>query len=132
MSHISEIQTVIRDLDALASAAKELGLELMRGQQSFRGYEGRRYGCLHALRLEGARQGAYEVGVVPASEDGGGYKLLWDKFQDDLPVRLGEDGERLQQAYAAAVTLKQVNAEGYRVMERSVRADGTILLKVMR
>lgn len=73
MSHVSTIETVIQDLDALEQACKALGtVELVRGQTTWKwfgqfvndyhgadaaykhGIEPKDYGkCLHAIRVKG-------------------------------------------------------------------------------
>lgn len=112
-SHIARVQTVIRDLDMLESACRLRGLELVRGQTSYRWY-GRSVGdyalpegytveqlgrCTHAIRVPGNRQ-AYEIGVV-ARPNGDGFDLLWDFYQGGggLESLVGKDCGGLLEAY---------------------------------
>jgi hypothetical protein len=83
---------VIHDLDALASACRSIGLELVRGQTT---YEWRRSSqaaelpppvcpgyvlgqCEHAVRLIG-NPGAFEIGLVPL--ENGGFGIVWDSWR---------------------------------------------------
>ncbi len=130
MSHVSEVKLKLKDLDAVEEAAKACGLELVRGQKSFKWYgtfvgdttppvgrDPKDYGkCEHALRQTDMR-GGYEVGLVPAL-DGDGYDALFDSWSSQggrLPGKLST----LKREYAAAVTTKKAEAtlakKGFRV-----------------
>lgn len=122
MSHITNINLRIRDLDALAEAAERCGLELRREQKSHAwfgrfvgdsapppGRDPRDYGkCDHALRLKDHRSGDYEIGVTRAL-DGDGFDLLMDNWGTS-GRRLMEAGDgpqlnRLRREYSAAVAM---------------------------
>ena len=77
MSHIAEVNLLVQDLNALHRACQRLGLELVRGQQTYCWY-GRSVGdyalpvgfakedlgtCEHAIRIPGNDR-AYEIGIV--------------------------------------------------------------------
>lgn len=121
MSHVTEIKTEIKDLDALATAAEKLGMEFVRDQKSYRWY-GQYVGdaplpegmteadlgkCEHALRVK-EKPGAYEVGVIKA-KNGKGYTLLFDYWDEGkgLMNHIGDNAGKLTQRYAAEAAIKQ-------------------------
>jgi hypothetical protein len=94
MSHIAEVNLLVQDLNALHRACHRLGLELVRGQRTYRWY-GRSVGdyplpvgfaknelgtCEHAIRIPGNDR-AYEIGIVTRRDGKPGYALLWDFYQ---------------------------------------------------
>lgn len=138
MSHVAIIVCEIRSLEALKAACARLGLEFREGQLTYEWYK-RWIGdyplphgftkedlghCEHAIRVPGA---TYEVGVVYRE---GKYTLLWDFYSlGGLKQALGEDGQRLVQAYTVeAAKLEAVN-QGYTVWEEQLR-DHSIRLHV--
>lgn len=134
MSHIATVDVEIKDLDALAKAAKACGLEFVTDAKTFRYYSGRRAPCSHALRVPGNDK-AYEIGVVKRA-DGKSYELQYDPFSrgngmmdlvssesDKHKQKLG----RLLQAYSTAVARKEMMKAGYRVSEK-VDAKGVVRL----
>lgn len=111
-----DLAVEITDLDVLAEACRRLGLELVRGQRTYRwsgiheavplppdlvapGYQLGQ--CDHAIRVLG-NPDAFEVGLVPAT-DGRGYAVTWDFWRDGfgLMAAVGRDCERLLSEYAA-------------------------------
>lgn len=133
MSHVATIEVIIKEqeLDALGAAAKELGLELVHDQQTFKSYQSGMK-CEHLLRVTG-NPDAYEIGVVKR-DDGAGYELKWDTYGGGryLLERVGEGAQKLRQGYAKAVALKTVTRQGFRVVGQIVKADGTCVLQVAR
>ena len=106
--------TIIDDLDRLAAACKSLGLELVRGQKSFRWsglhpivplpeeFPGMSLGeCHHAIRIPGEPD-AFEVGVVEAKD--GRFGFIFDSWRGGIGLidRVGKDCEDLTEAYAVA------------------------------
>lgn len=141
MSHVCTIDLEIKDLDSLAAACKELGLEMVRGQQTYRWY-GRSVGdyplpqgfaeqdlgkCQHAIRIPGDSR-AYEIGVTERRDGRPGYTLLWDFFAGGygMEAKVGSDGDRLKQEYAAAVSAKIYRRQGYRIT-RTMK-EGRVIL----
>lgn len=114
MSHLTQIQVVIDDLDALQAACLELGCQLVRGQKTFTWY-GRSVGdyplpagftaadlghCDHVIRVPGS---GYEIGVCK-NKQGRGYTLLYDFYGSGrgevITEKLGgEKLPKLVQAY---------------------------------
>lgn len=89
-SHVVKVNVEINDLNALAQAAQDCGLEFVEGQQTFRWY-GRHVGdyalpegftardmgkCEHALRVPGDHR-AYEIGIA-RNPVAAGFTLLFD------------------------------------------------------
>lgn len=140
MSHVAKIKVEIKDLHALRAAAESLGLRFNLHQKTYKWY-GSSVGdyplpegftaadlgkCNHAISIPG-NSTAYEIGVV---ERNGKFTLLWDFWQGGygLVERVGKDGQKLIQAYARQVAIKQARAQGMTVTE-TTREDGTIVLR---
>jgi hypothetical protein len=145
MSHVATVQLEVKDLDALAKACQRLGLELRRGQKTYKWF-GKHVGdyplpagfaiedlgqCEHAIAIAGdpADSEAYEVGVVKRRDGKGGYSLLWDFFGGGfgLQEKVGENCNALRQAYSIEIARKHAQAKGYQVQER-VHQGGAIKL----
>src|SRR5215475_6132674 len=75
MSHITKINLIVKDLDAMAKACERLGLELVRNQKTFVGY--RNGQCEHVIRIKDAVAGTYQIGLAKRA-DGKGFDLKWD------------------------------------------------------
>ncbi len=147
MSHVAEIKLQIKDLAALEKACKQLGLELVRDQKTYRWF-GRSVGdyplpegftaqdlgkCDHAIRIPGDSR-AYEIGVVKRKDGKPGYQLLWDFWAGGHGMTQkvgGNQAVKLQNEYAAAVAVKHYVSQGYRV-QRQVKEDGRIVLTASR
>ena len=143
MSHVTQVDGLeVNDLDCLEEAAKELGMELVRGQKTYKWF-GRHVGdypmpagftsadmgkCDHALRVKD-NNSAYEVGVVK-NKNGKGFSLLFDFWAGGygLQDKIGQGAEKLKDQYIAAVSKKQLESEGY-IVSKITRADGSIKLK---
>lgn len=145
MSHVAQIETEVRDLEALKSACRRLGLEFVAGQRTYRWY-GRSVGdyplpegfsekdlgkCDHAIRVPGNDR-AYEVGVVKRKDGRPGWTLLWDFWQGGygLQEKVGEGAGRLKQAYALEAARKAAQRAGHRVLGETQKADGTVVLRI--
>ncbi len=142
MSHVAQMEIDILDLDALATAAKRLGMELVKNQVKYKWY-GHHVGdypvpegftpqdlgmCLHAIRIPGDDK-AYEIGVVKRRDGKPGYQLMWDFWKGGFGLmdKIGETGGLLKQAYGVQVAKKQMLRDGYRVTETKDK-QGNILL----
>ena len=141
MSHVAKIEVEIKDLEALAAAAKRLGGELV--EQKHYAWYGTSVGdyplpegftaadlgkCEQAIRFPGAK---YEIGVVKRRDGRPGYTLLWDFWQGGygLTKAIGDKGERLSQAYGVEAATRAARRQGYTVTEQQ-QADGSVVLKV--
>jgi hypothetical protein len=127
MSHITKINLIVKDLDAMDRATKRLGLELIRGQKTFISYTSGQ--CDHVLRVAGS-PGAYEIGLIKRA-DGKGYDLGWDAHMSihypptkalydkvgysQKETVQGANANKLLDWYAAEVARKQMSKQGFQV-----------------
>ena len=111
MSHISKIELEVRDIRVLGNACQRLGLELLKGQKTFKWY-GKEATCDHAIRLPGAD---YEIGIL---KTGGLYELSCDYYDRNIEKAIGVQGGFLKQAYAVEKTKVEARKKGYSVVER--------------
>jgi hypothetical protein len=151
MSHIRKVTLKVRDLDALEAAADACGMDLQRGEKTFKWYgrfvgdspgikgmDPKDYGkCSHRLRLRGATDSDYDVGVVPAA-DGDGFELHvddWGQSRRLLPAIGGANMDKLRREYAASRAAtkakKKLVPKGF-VVKRTELANGGILLRAVR
>ena len=141
MSHITKIDTVITDLEALKAGCSRNGWTFVEGQKTYewfntfvgdvslpKGLKVEDLGkCDHAIRVPGCR---YEVGVVKR-QDGSGYELRWDYFEGKLQTALGgQKAGRLIQAYAVEAAKRKAAAAGHRVISERTLPNGEIHLEV--
>jgi hypothetical protein len=134
MSHVAKINLQITNLDALANACGRLGLELVRGQKTYKWYgvsvgdyrgkdavrapDGK---CEHAIRVKGNPK-AYEIGLVRRTDGKAGYELVWDHWSGGYglceKVMYGKgqpNADKLKDWYAAEVTRQQMMRQGFTV-----------------
>ncbi len=127
MSHVTEIESTIKSLDALKAACQRLGLQWMEGQKTYRWY-GHWVGdypkpewlkvedlghCEHAIRVPGA---TYEIGIIHRN---GEIKLLWDFWQSGgLEAKLGKQGGKLKQAIAIETAKIEARRKGFKITEQ--------------
>ena len=122
MSHISKIELEVKDLGTLAQACSRLGLELIKGQKTFKWY-GREDGKSdHAIKVPGAN---YEIGVIKA---GKAFELQCDYYDAAIGKAIGQKGGLLKQAYAVERTKTEARRKGYTVMEQ--KTDSGVRLQV--
>ena len=137
MSHVATVELEVRDLDALAEAAKRCGLELVRDQKTYRWYGGQQNPCDHTIRIpdarEGKRLGAYEVGVIRRTDGRPGYVLEYDPWAGGkgLEELTGPKCGRLKQAYGVAVATQQARRQGFAVREQPL-PNGSVKLLLSR
>ena len=150
MSHVCEIDVIVRDIDALKAACRVLGLEFREDQKNYKwfgrfvdaynpsdtsyNYQVSRedYGhCEHAIGIAG-RKKAYEVGVMKR-KDGKGFALHYDPYDGGYGLEqvIGKNASKLRQAYAVEVAKKQARKQGFRVQEK-VTQDGKVRLLCTR
>jgi len=141
MSHVSNVELTITDLDALRDAvARTDGLTWCEGQQSYKwygrwlddfhgtdaavdnGFDASTFGqSTHAIKVDGVE---YEIGVVK-NPTGEGYRLLYDNYASGTRIaqRYGTGLETIKDGYAERVAVRQLHRKGYRVSTR-VNAQG--------
>jgi hypothetical protein len=123
MSHLTTITIEFKDLGAVKVACTELGLELVENQTTFKYYYPSAP-CDHAIRIP-RNTTAYEVGLV-ATQDG--YELKYDTYQNGhgMMEKIGQDANKLKQAYATEIARKTMAKQGYRV--NTIRQNGRVRL----
>jgi hypothetical protein len=146
VSHVASVDIEVKDLDALDEAAKQLGLELVRDQKSYRwfgqhvgdfplpeGFKAEDLGqCDHAIRIPGGMapggQAPYEIGVVRRRDGRPGYTLMWDFWCGGygLQAKVGDGCQKLVCAYASAVTKKTMIKQGYRIAQEIHQESGAV------
>src|SRR5688572_5424194 len=139
MSHVTAIKTEIKDLNALATACQELGLELVSNQKTYKWY-GRYVGdsalpegfrkdelgrCEHAIRVKNAKGNTYEVGVVRRRDGREGYTLLYDYWQGGFGLidKIGNGAKTLTREYTLQAAMKKCRQKGMNVV-RSTASNG--------
>lgn len=140
MSHIEKCSVVVADLEALETACKRLGAQLLRDVHTYRWY-GRSVGdtplpdgftandlgkCDHVIKVPGVN---YEIGVV-RNRVGKGYSLLYDFWGVKVP-NSPHDGHKLLEKFGQGLTTlidrysvetlkRQARAKGYTTEEKTV------------
>ncbi len=122
MSHFTTINTRIRDLDALADACRELGVEL-RGRGTARGYGSSTREGDAVIRLKGP----YDIALKRMDE--GTYELATDWWGGHVAREAGEKYGRLLQLYGVCKATREARRRGYGVVRRNL-ADGRIRLEI--
>jgi hypothetical protein len=121
MSHFVTIQTQIRDVDALAEACAELGVELLHNAEA-RGFaESTRHGEL-VIRLKGP----YDIAANRA-EPTEPYELSTDWWNGHVEKEVGPNYGRLVQLYGVHKTMREASRKRLRVT-RHQESDGSIRL----
>lgn len=145
ISHISEVELIIKDLPSLVQAVGHMGGTFHEGQTTHTWY-GRFVGtrgdvfanrdpetfgkCTHAISFPGIR---YEVGVCADTK--GAFSLVydaWGKYAEHdgekLEAKCGGPGlPTLKNEYAAAVATRQLARRGFRVARTETK--GVITLR---
>jgi hypothetical protein len=146
MSHVATINMEVKDLESLKAAAKQLGLEFVLNQKTYRWW-GRSVGdyplpygftaadlghCDHAIRIPGNDR-AYEIGVVKRKDGKPGYQLLWDFYQGGygLQEKVGENAKLLTREYTTQVAIKPAIRQGYRI-QRQVKENGEVIITAVK
>ena len=141
MSHVSNVELTVSDLDALRDAvARTNGLTWCEEQKSYHwygkwmddfhgkaaavdnGFKPSEFGkSEHAIKVDGVE---YEIGVVK-NPTGEGYRLIYDNYDSGKQIaeRYGTGLETIKNSYAERVAVKQLQRKGYRVSTR-VNAQG--------
>jgi hypothetical protein len=146
MSHVVSIKTEFKDLAAVKAACDELGLVFKEGQKTIRWYgrwmndydaadaayklgiKPEQYGtCDHAIELPGCR---YDIGLLRNPQTGG-YRLYFDFFGPGRQIqeKLGANGEKLLQYYAAHKTIATAKAKGW-LAKRTIQPNGNITVQL--
>ena len=127
MSHITQVEIQITDVDALAQACSLIGVELRCEQKTFTAYGGGQHKCEMAI-VDPQNERAYELGVVQ-SKDGKGWQIKMDNYMGGkgMNAKVGDDAGLLLQRYGLCVARKQAMKQGMAVREERLQ-DGRIRL----
>jgi hypothetical protein len=141
MSHISEVDIVIKSLDALRAACQRMGWQFVEGQKTY-AWWGHWVGdyplpkntrvedlgkCTHAIKVPGAK---YEVGVVEMPD--GTFTLRYDFYSTGgLAGKLGAGAGLLKQAYGIEAAKIAARRKGFSCYEQ-LQEDGKTIELVMR
>lgn len=139
LSHVAGILAEIDNLDALQAACKELDLEFVHGQKTYRwfgqwvndyhgqdaaykqGIDPSQYGkCDHVIKVPGA---GYDIGVV--KQPNGKYKMIYDFYGQGQKIisTLGKGCEKLVQHYGLHRAAMVARAKGL-IVQRKVCKEG--------
>lgn len=121
MSHFTTIETQVRDLDALADACRELGVELTTG--TARGYAGNTRTGEAIIKLSGP----YDIALNKSTA--GAYGLTTDWWDGHVEKEVGKDYGRLLQLYGTHKASREARKRGYTVRRQSLK-DGSIKLAI--
>jgi hypothetical protein len=142
MSHVVTCELEVKDLAAMGAACEAMGAKLVLGQRTYKwfgqwlnDYQGddaafrkidpKQYGkCDHAIRHPGCN---YEIGLMKQAN--GSYMLIADEWHDgSLVEKFGKGLSKLKQQYAAAVAMKTMRTQGFRVQSRLDESTGDLRL----
>ncbi len=123
MSHISTIQTQIRNLDALRAACEDLHVRLIDGGQ-VQGYYRGMARADYRIELPGTR---YQVGVVRQQD--GTYALQADFWGGHVERTLGKGYGLLLQRYGLHVITHEAKRRG-KAISATQLPDGRIQVRI--
>lgn len=122
MSHFTTIKTQIKDIDALRSACREMGLDLLANAQA-RGYYENKIQADYVIRLKGP----YDVAVN--REIDGVFGLTADLWNGHVEKEVGPSYGKLLQLYGIHKATLEARKRGYHVV-RSPGQNGAIKLTI--
>lgn len=122
MSHFATIETQIKDIEALRSACKELGLEVVNDADA-RGYSTNRIHGEQVIKLKGP----YDIAVNPNTD--GTFGLTCDWYQGHVVNEVGENYGRLLQLYAVHKAIREAKRKGLTTRRQKLE-DGSIKLTI--
>jgi hypothetical protein len=137
MSHITQVKTDIKDIEALTAAAAALGLVVQR--DAVPRYFATSWGGTESIRCEYMIQlpGKYDLGFK--MQDDGSYKLVCDNellsggYGANDPGRklLGDNIENLRHHYTVERTRLMARKRGLALQQVGERrADGSVVLRI--
>jgi hypothetical protein len=123
MSHFTTINTQIKDIEALRSACKEMGLALLQNTEA-RGYgQEKRHGDF-VIKLDGP----YDIAVSKQKDDTFGFTTDW--WNGHVEKEVGKDYSKLLQLYGVHKASLEARKKGISVLRRQ-QQDGSIKLILM-
>ena len=124
MSHFTEVDVEIRDIEALKDACAELGLTVAKDGQA-RGYGE----SLRRAEFVICLKGPYDIAVDKQKD--GRWTLTADLWNGHVEREVGPRFGRLRQLYGVHRTLREAQRLGLKA-KRSVLQDGTVRLALCR
>jgi hypothetical protein len=124
MSHLTDIDIEIRDIEALKEACTEMGLQVEKAGMA-RGYGEALHRAEYIIKLKGP----YDIAVEKQKD--GRWTLSADLWQGHVEREVGTKFGRLRQFYGVHRTLHEAKRLGLKA-RRSVLQDGTVRLALCR
>jgi hypothetical protein len=124
MSHLTDIDIEIRDIEALEEACAEMDLPMEAGGAA-RGYGEALHRAEYVIRLKGP----YDIAVNRQAD--GRWTLSADLWNGHVEREVGLKFGRLRQFYGIHRTLREAQRLGLKA-RRSVLQDGTVRLALCR
>ena len=122
MSHFTTVTTQIKDIAALRSACKELGIDVLENAEA-RGYSTNTSKGEYVLRLKGP----YDVAINKQPD--GSYGLTTDWWDGHVEREVGTNYGRLLQLYAVHKATIEARKRGHTVQRKSGK-NGAIKLVI--
>ena len=122
MSHFTTVTTQIKDVAALRSACKEMGLGVLENTTA-RGYASNTTSGDYVIRLKGP----YDVALNKQPD--GAYGLTTDWWDGHVEKEVGANFGKLLQLYAVHKATIEARKRGHSV-RRQQKADGSIKLTI--
>ena len=119
MSHVTTVQTEIKDRTALMMASKQLKIQFRTGKHTVQLYSGN-VECDFSFQLPGWRY------AVAAMADG---SLKLDSYGGHWGDQ--KELDKLKQAYGVEVATKKAKSMGY-LIQKKVKQDGTVQLTLSK
>ena len=123
MSHFTEIETQIKDIEALRSACQELGLSLLQNAEARGYYENKTKGDF-VIKLNGP----YDIALN--KQPNGTYGLTADLWNGHVEQEVGQGYGKLLQLYGVHKTTFEARKKGLSVLRRQ-HQNGAIKLVLM-
>ena len=120
MSHFTSIKTQIKDIEALRSAVKEMGLELVTNTDA-RGYYQNKIKGEFVIRLKGP----FDIAVNKQPD--GTYGLTTDWWEGHVEKEVGKGFGKLLQLYGVYKATLEAKKKGLSVLRKS-QPNGSIKL----
>jgi Protein of unknown function (DUF1257) len=122
MSHFTEINTQIKDINALRSACQEMGLTLIQNAEA-RGYYENKIKGDFVIKLDGP----YDIAVNQQPD--GTYGFTADLWAGHVEKEVGKDYGKLLQFYGVHKATLEARKKGH-LVRRSQQQNGAIKLTI--
>lgn len=120
MSHFVDIQTQIKDIEALKEACSEMALSVLENAEA-RGFGSQQQHGEYVIRLKGP----YDIALNRQAD--GSFSLSTDWWNGHVEQEVGKNYGRLRQLYAVHKTMREARKKGI-LVRRTAQANGAITL----